>query len=68
MHIQTCQLEVLALALVLSLYFRYLQRCIKMHLVFEYLDILSSGLAVSLEIFGEKLDISSGVRAQQIER
>ena len=56
------------LALVLSLYFRYLQRCIKMHLVFEYLDILSSGLAVSLEIFGEKLDISSGVRAQRIER
>ena len=37
-------------------------------MVFGYLGILSSGFTVSLEIFGEKFDISSGVRAEQLER
>ena len=67
-RIQTCQLEVLVLAFVISVCFRYWQRCIKIHLVFGYFSILSSGCTVSLEIFGEKFDISSGVRAQQLER
>ena len=40
----------------------------EIHLVFGYLGILSSGFTVSLEIFGEKFDVSSGVRAQQVER
>ena len=67
-HIQTCRLEVLVLALVISVFFRYWHWRIKIHLVFGNLDILSSRFTVSLEIFGEKFCISSGVRAQQLER
>ena len=63
-----CQLEVLVLALVISVFFRYWHWRIKIHLVFGNYDIPSSWFTVSLEIFGEKFCISSGVRAQQLER
>ena len=56
------------LALVISVFFRYWHWRIKIHLVFGNFDIPSSWFTVSLEIFGEKFCISSGVRAQQLER